>query len=236
MAFLQPSPGRAVRGQGQVTGASLQCRVRRGDRLTSKHQGAVSLAASSPHQHASGKVCRQMGQLGGVSPGQGLLLVSHGACYSAPNPAPRGRAGGALWLQGTRGARRSPALLPGTSQEYSPAPQAGWYHCSLLQVRLTRGAAEQGCLQEPRTQSPTLQSRSACQQHSSLCHMWGQAAHQLPNPAAPPHPIRGDKHREAVAAPPPPPPARELGVASARGDGQGTATFPVHGSCSAARR
>lgn len=50
-------------GQGQVTGASLQHWGRRGDCLTCKHHDAMSLAASSPHQHLSRKVCRKMGQL-----------------------------------------------------------------------------------------------------------------------------------------------------------------------------
>jgi len=54
----------------------------------------------------------------GPSLGQGLLLAS------APKLAPRGRAGGALRRQGSGGARRSPTLLLGTSQEHSPVLSA----------------------------------------------------------------------------------------------------------------
>lgn len=107
-------PWESSLGQGQVTGASLQRWERQEDHLTCERQCATALAALSCHQHPSRKALHEDGVLGGPSWGQGLLLPSHSACCSAPSLAARGRAGGMLWLQGTWGTRRSPALRPGT--------------------------------------------------------------------------------------------------------------------------
>lgn len=239
MAFLQLSPGRAV--WGKARSLVLPCSTGGGEEIVLPANTTMpclwlprALTSISP-----GKCAGRWGSsaplgAGGAVTGQGLLLASHGGCHFALNAAPRGGPGGVPRLQGTGGARRSPALLPETSQEYSPALQAGWYHRSLLHIRPTQGAAEQGHLQGPRTQSPALQSRGTCQQHGSPCHVQGQAAHQLPNPTASPHPIRGGRAPQSHGCPIPPPPAPELGAAGTGGDGQGTTTFPVHGSCSAA--
>lgn len=197
MAFLQPSPGRAVRGKARSLARPCSAGGRRGDQIALPANTKVPrfLAASSSHQSsplegvwADGAVQPPLGA------GRGGAVIRAGA---APGVVPatlhQTLLSGAPRLQGTGGAHRSPAPLPGTSQEYSPAPWAGWYRRSLLQIRLTQAAAEQGRQQEPRTQTPSLQNWGACQQHSSPCHMRGQAAHQLPNPAAPPHTIRGGR-------------------------------------------
>lgn len=206
MAFLRLSPGRA--GQGKARSLVLPCRARGGEEIVLPANTKVphlwlprALSSIPP-----GRCCRQMGQL---SPSLGAGGSCHwGRGYPWPPTVP---------------ATRPQTQLPGAGQEEhhgfrGPEGHAGAQRCSggphrnthqcrrwdgtaAPCFRLTRRAAEQGHLQEPRTQRPLLQSHGACQQHSSPCHMQGQAACQLPNPAAPPHPIRGDKHREAVAAP-----------------------------------
>lgn len=64
-----------------------------------------------------------------------------------------------------------------------------------------RGTQEQPsrrCLQEARTAPRPPEPGHLQEEHSSPCHVWGQAAHQFPNPCPP---EEWDKHHEAMAAP-----------------------------------
>lgn len=148
-------PWEGSSGQGQVTGASLQCRGKRGDHLTCKHQGATPLAASSPHRHPSKKLCGRWdssgptGYWGAATAGAAPGLEG----CSVPNLASRGTLASGDW--------------------------------SGTQEQLSRGVCRRP------GQSPSLQEQGHLQQqHSSPCHMWRQASHQIPNPTPPSLPIR----------------------------------------------
>lgn len=179
----------------------------RGERLACTRQGATSLAASGPHQHHPGKGCRQMGQL---SPHWGLggAITRAGAAPGptrwlplCPKPSSQQQGRGALRLWGAGRACRSPALLPGTSQNTRQHRGQGGTTSFCFKPDRSREQLSWGVCGSPGHRARPGRAGALAGSTGSLAPRRGELPAGSQTPQHLHAPSDRDEHHEATAAP-----------------------------------